>query len=95
VVVVVVQNLRPYLPEEPEELVKQTDADGSLRFNASEIAIHALHVSFIERLNHDGELKLPWHRAKKKVTYVFENGESVKPETRVRGHPAGEERDRL
>jgi UDP-N-acetylglucosamine/UDP-N-acetylgalactosamine diphosphorylase len=64
----------------PESLAKETNSDGSLRFNAGSIAIHALRVSFIERLNQGGELKLPWHRAEKKVAFVDESGKQVKPE---------------
>ena len=64
----------------PEELARQTNPDGSLRFNAGSIAIHALRVTFVERLNHGGQLKLPWHRAEKKVPYVDEKGQPVKPE---------------
>ena len=33
-----------------------------------------------DRLNHGGELKLPWHRAEKKVAYVDAAGDAVKPE---------------
>ncbi len=64
----------------PEELAKKTNADGSLMFNAGSIAIHALSVSFVERLTNNGDLKLPWHRAEKKVPYINEAGELVKPE---------------
>jgi len=64
----------------PEQLAKQTNPDGSLRFNAGSIAIHALRVSFVERLNAGGQLKLPWHRAEKKVGYVDDAGNAVKPE---------------
>jgi UDP-N-acetylglucosamine/UDP-N-acetylgalactosamine diphosphorylase len=65
----------------PESLALQTNGDGSLRFNAGSIAIHALRVSFIERLNEGGRLTLPWHRAEKKVPYVDATGALVKPET--------------
>lgn len=65
----------------PEALAKQTNPDGSLRFNAGSIAIHALRRSFIERLNQGGRLSLVWHRAEKKVPYVDEGGKAVKPET--------------
>src|SRR5205814_3530607 len=41
----------------PEDLAKQTDPKGGLRFNAGSIAIHALRRSFIERLNEEGHLK--------------------------------------
>jgi len=64
----------------PEELAKQTNPDGSLRFNAGSIAIHALAVSFIERLNQGGKLTLPWHRAEKKVPFVDDRGQVVKPD---------------
>ncbi len=64
----------------PESFALQTNADGSLRYNAGSIAIHALRVSFIERLNQGGRLKLPWHRAEKKVPYVDDTGTLVKPE---------------
>jgi UDP-N-acetylglucosamine/UDP-N-acetylgalactosamine diphosphorylase len=64
----------------PESLALQTNPDGSLRFNAGSIAIHALRVSFIARLNQGGRLKLPWHRAEKKVPYVDDAGNLVKPD---------------
>jgi UDP-N-acetylglucosamine/UDP-N-acetylgalactosamine diphosphorylase len=64
----------------PESLARQTASDGSLLFNAGSIAIHALRVSFIERLNHGGQLKLPWHRAEKKVPFVDDKGNEVKPD---------------
>ena len=64
----------------PEELARQTNPDGSLRFNEGSIAIHALRVSFVERLNAGGNLSLPWHRAEKKVPYVDESGKQIKPE---------------
>ena len=64
----------------PEDLALQTNHDGTLRFNAGSIAIHALRVSFIERLNEGGRLQLPWHRAEKKVPYVDASGAAVKPE---------------
>ena len=64
----------------PDELAKQTKPDGSLRFNEGSIAIHALRVSFVERLNSTGTLSLPWHRAEKKVPYVDEQGNQIKPD---------------
>jgi UDP-N-acetylglucosamine/UDP-N-acetylgalactosamine diphosphorylase len=64
----------------PEVLAKAANPDGSLRFNAGSIAIHALRVPFIERLNASGRLDLPWHRAEKKVPYVDEKGNEVKPD---------------
>ncbi|HEV7299116.1 MAG TPA: UDPGP type 1 family protein [Tepidisphaeraceae bacterium] len=64
----------------PESLAVQTNADGSLKFNTGSIGIHALRVSFVEALNADGQLKLPWHRAEKKVPFVDASGNVVKPE---------------
>jgi UDP-N-acetylglucosamine/UDP-N-acetylgalactosamine diphosphorylase len=64
----------------PDALAKETNPDGTLRFNAGSIAIHALRVDFIDRLNHGGQLKLPWHRAEKKVSYVDDTGNPVKPD---------------
>ena len=64
----------------PEQLARQTNPDGGLRFNEGSIAIHALRVSFVERLNSTGTLSLLWHRAEKKVPYVDEQGNPVKPD---------------
>jgi UDP-N-acetylglucosamine/UDP-N-acetylgalactosamine diphosphorylase len=63
----------------PESLAVQTNADGSLRFNAGSIGLHALTVEFVEHLNTGGQLKLPWHRAEKKVPFVDASGTVVKP----------------
>lgn len=64
----------------PESLALQISPDGTPKFNAGSIAIHALRVDFIERLNSGGQLQLPWHRAEKKVPYVDDKGTLVKPE---------------
>jgi UDP-N-acetylglucosamine/UDP-N-acetylgalactosamine diphosphorylase len=64
----------------PESLAVQTNADGTLRFNAGSIGIHALSVAFVENLNTSGHLKLPWHRAEKKVAYVDDTGKAIKPD---------------
>jgi len=64
----------------PNELAMQRNCDGSLRFNAGSIGIHVLSVAFVERLNEGGELHLPWHRAQKKVGYVDDAGNPVKPD---------------
>ena len=65
----------------PDELAEQRDAGGGLKFNAGSIGLHALSVAFVEALNSGGTLKLPWHRAEKKVPFVDENGNEVKPDT--------------
>ena len=64
----------------PESLAVQTNPDGTLRFNAGSIGLHALTVAFVENLNTSGHLKLPWHRAEKKVPYVDDSGTLIKPD---------------
>jgi UDP-N-acetylglucosamine/UDP-N-acetylgalactosamine diphosphorylase len=64
----------------PEALAGATAPDGRLRFNAGSIAIHILSRRFIERLTADGECPLPFHHAAKKVPFVDEAGNLVKPE---------------
>jgi UDP-N-acetylglucosamine/UDP-N-acetylgalactosamine diphosphorylase len=63
----------------PESLARQTLPDGSLRFNAGSIAIHALSVKFIDRLTADGRLRLPWHRAEKKFPCIDSAGNRHDP----------------
>lgn len=54
----------------PRDLAEQRLGDGSLRFCAGSIAVHAIGVGFVERLNTDPGFKLPLHRAEKKVPCV-------------------------
>lgn len=65
----------------PASLAESRNPDGTLRFIAGSPAIHVLDRSFVERLTAGGKLSLPWHRADKKVPFVNEKGETVKPET--------------
>ena len=64
----------------PRELAERREPDHSLTFWAGSIAIHVLEVAFIERLV-AGDLRLPFHRALKKVSYVDESGNLVKPDS--------------
>ena len=64
----------------PDNLAHETNPDGSLKFNGGSIGIHAMRVSFLERINSGREFQLPWHRAEKKVAYVDQGGNPVKPE---------------
>ena len=64
----------------PEALALRKAADGKPLFNAGSIGIHALRVGFVERLNSGGRLRLPWHRAEKKVPFVDDGGNAIKPE---------------
>ena len=63
----------------PEALQSETDADGQLRFDAGNIAVHLLGVEFIRRLTAGNEM--PWHRALKKVPYYdTTRGERIEPD---------------
>lgn len=64
----------------PAELAKERLPDGRLRFNAGSIAIHAVGVKFLERLNNDKAFQLPYHRAEKKIPCVDAvSGAKVEP----------------
>lgn len=64
----------------PDELARQTDDSGTLRFNAGSIAIHAMSVAFVEKLESDPAFALPFHRAVKKIPHVNpDTGEHVDP----------------
>ncbi|MCH2208569.1 MAG: UTP--glucose-1-phosphate uridylyltransferase, partial [Lentisphaerales bacterium] len=62
-----------------ENKAKETDDAGFLRYRAGSPAIHIIRRDFIEKFA-DQSLSLPYHRAEKKVPYINENGELVKPE---------------
>ena len=64
----------------PAELAERRKEDGTLDFLAGSPAIHIISRDFVETLTADGKLKLPWHRADKKVPYMDANGVEVKPE---------------
>ncbi|MDF3127867.1 UDPGP type 1 family protein [Kiritimatiellaeota bacterium B1221] len=65
----------------PEEKQQETLADGSLRFVSGSVAIHVFDRAFIERVGGGSDAKLPFHRADKKIPFVNEQGEIVKPES--------------
>ena len=64
----------------PDELATQTDSTGRLKFSAGSIAIHLFKRDFIENLTQAGDCKLPLHRADKKVPFVNDAGDQVKPD---------------
>ena len=64
----------------PDELAEKRDSDGRLTFRAGSPAIHVLSREFVERLTAGGRLKLPWHRADKKVPYINSSGQLITPE---------------
>jgi UDP-N-acetylglucosamine/UDP-N-acetylgalactosamine diphosphorylase len=62
----------------PEDLARQTDAQGRLRIWAGSPAIHIFSVDFLERMTR-GEGRLPYHVARKKVPHVDSAGNLVQP----------------
>lgn len=77
----------------PEDLARQQDERGGLRFGAGSIAVHMISVRFIQALTEDpGGFRLPLHAARRKVPYVDPGSgdrvvpdapNAVKPETFV------------
>lgn len=65
----------------PAELAERREPDGRLTFLAGSPAIHVISLDFIARLTAAGRLRLPWHRADKKVPCIDADGNPVKPET--------------
>jgi len=65
----------------PAELSRQSNPDGTLRFNAGSIAIHIISVAFVARLTADAHhFALPYHRADKKVPFFdISSGKLVQP----------------
>ncbi len=54
------------------------NADGSLKYNAANIAIHLMNTDFLEQVCQDGSM-LPYHAAQKKVPYLNANGVTISP----------------
>ena len=63
----------------PEEKALEKDESGQIKYRAGSPAIHILRRDFIEQFA-SGEIKLPYHRAEKKVAHVDENGQLVTPD---------------
>lgn len=63
----------------PDDLAERRNADGSLAFNAGNVAIHTISVSFIDRLTSGNDAQLPYHKAIKAVPFVDEHGKLTKP----------------
>ncbi len=62
-----------------KEEMHEKMADGSLRFNAGNTAIHILNVTFVERLTEKGIINLPYHPTHKKIPYLNEAGQLIFP----------------
>ena len=63
----------------PEEKALEKDEFGEIKYRAGSPAIHILRRDFIEQFA-IGEIKLPYHRAEKKVAHVDETGQLVSPD---------------
>ena len=63
----------------PEEKALEKDESGQIKYRAGSPAIHILRRDFIEQFA-SGEIKLPYHRAEKKVAHVDKNGQLVTPD---------------
>lgn len=60
----------------PAEHAARRAADGSLELWAGSIAVHVFDADFLLRMS-DGDGRLPFHRARKKVPYVDATGKTV------------------
>lgn len=60
-----------------EELRETRTADGDLVFNAGNIAVHMIDIGFVERLNAGGDLDLPWHVARKRISTIDDAGAPI------------------
>ncbi len=63
----------------PDELARQRDEDGELAYWAGSIAVHCIEVAFVRELT-EGGLRLPYHRALKRVPHVDDGGRAVDPD---------------
>ena len=63
----------------PEEFARQTNPDGSLKLWAGNLAVHVFDVDFLERQARDPH-GLPFHRAKKKVACLDDQGRLIEPD---------------
>jgi UDP-N-acetylglucosamine/UDP-N-acetylgalactosamine diphosphorylase len=61
-----------------EELAEERDDDGELVYWAGSIAVHCIEVAFATVLT-EGGLRLPFHRAVKRVPYLDAGGQPVNP----------------
>ncbi len=62
----------------PEEKALEKEEDGRIKYRAGSPAIHVLRRDFIEQFA-IGEIRLPYHRAEKKVAFINHNGDLINP----------------
>jgi len=63
----------------PEELSNRRKPDGSLEIWAGSIAVHVMALDFLAR-QAESESSLPFHIAKKKVSFLDANGNLIQPQ---------------
>ena len=63
----------------PQGMADERDEQGRLKLWAANPAIHIFAVDFLARIT-QGETRLPFHVAKKKVPHIDQHGNEVKPE---------------
>jgi UDP-N-acetylglucosamine/UDP-N-acetylgalactosamine diphosphorylase len=61
-----------------DEQAERKNADGTLVFGLGSIAIHIIGVKFVEKLR-SGELRLPFHKAIKKIPHIDAAGKRIQP----------------
>lgn len=61
-----------------KEEMEARNPDGRLKYNAGNIAIHLFNIDFLERLMQEG-IKLPFHKAFKKIPTLDVNGNPTMP----------------
>jgi UDP-N-acetylglucosamine/UDP-N-acetylgalactosamine diphosphorylase len=64
----------------PESLARQTDDTGQLRIRIGNPAIHIFDLDFLRRAA-TGDLRIPFHIARKKVSHIDQHGQRVEPKT--------------
>ena len=66
----------------PDALQDETDENGSIRYNAGNVAIHLFNREFIANVGgSSSSVQLPFHRADKKISHLNAEGQIVEPET--------------
>ncbi len=65
----------------PDELAERRNPDGTLAFIAGSPAIHVISRTFVEKLTAGNTLRLPWHRADKKISALDDKGRVCVPDT--------------
>jgi UDP-N-acetylglucosamine/UDP-N-acetylgalactosamine diphosphorylase len=62
----------------PDTVAHQKNPDGSLKFWAASVAIHVFDAAFLRRASRDANA-LPFHVARKKVSYIDDQGTRIEP----------------